>query len=576
MKKIILLTAILLSYYNLYSNELILIDSIQQCIEKSNDILLTEEDRIYNAKKAINFAKQLENDTLIIRSILNYANINFNFSKYVETIKILQNAIDSCNFSNDSLHLGIMINLQGVAFGELSQNATAIRYFKKARNIFKQVGYNYGIFETLNNIGLIYYYNEDYERAKKYFLDIIKKYKNIFKENEISSAYLNIGNIYVREKQYKKGEDFYNMIIKNKEIKDQERDLYCLALNGLSKLYITLGDINKAYNTIIKTKNIKNIPPKLKQVISVEIMADILLEMDSINKANNLYTYALRYADKLDLTELKVELLKKQAKIYNQTNKYKKSYKLLNEAIDLMDSLKLLEVVNNSKLQEEFFLYEQEKKNLIKEKNKIQIQKQEAKIKLNKQRMWLIIFIITFISLSILIIIVIKNHKTKIKHIKEANKLKLDYQKEVASKLETEVNYKIEQFTEVALILSNQNIFLKDIKDNLDKIKNKDYSQITDIKVRLANIIKVNEEKEIFYNAIENVNKQIINDLKEKYPIITDNDIRLICLSKLNMSNKDVSNLIGTSVRNIEMARYRLKKKLNLGKDENIEDLINV
>jgi len=572
MRRIILLIIFLLFSYISYSNEQ-LIDSIKQYIEKSNDVSLTEEDRIENAKKALFLAKKIGNDTLINQSTLNYGSISLNFSKYVNTIKIFQNAIDSCNFENDSILLGVMINIQGVAFGELSQNATALRYFKTALDIFKKADYDYGEFQALNNIGLLHYYNKEYKKAKKYFLDIIKKYKEILKEDDISLAYLNIANIYVREKNYKKGEYYYNKIINNK--KNEEDEIYCLALNGLSKLYVKLGNINKAYNTILKTKEIKNIPPKLKQVICVEITADILTEMDSINKAITLYNYAITYADKLDLTDLKIELLKKQSKIYKQLNKNDESYQLLTEAINLMNSLKFAEVIKSSNLQEEFFLYEQEKNNLIKEKNKIQIQEQEAKIKISRQRMWLTIFIITFISLTILIIIVIRNHKNKIKHIKEANKLKSDYQKEIAAKLEAEVNYKIEQFTEVALILSNQNLFLKDLKIKLDKIKNKDCPQITDIRIRLSSIIKANEEKEVFYNAIQDINNQIITDLKQKYPNITNNDIRLICLSKLNLSNKEVSSLIGTSVRNIEMAKYRLKKKLNLGKDENIEDLIN-
>jgi len=570
MKRVFLLINIFLFCYNVYSIE-INTDSIQKYITQSNDNTLSNDDRISNAKEAINLAKQLNKDTLINKSILNYAHVTLNLSKYVETIKTLQNAIDSCNFENDSISLGIMINTQGVAFGELSQNSTAIRYFKNALKIFEQIDYNKGKFQALNNIGLLYYYNKDYKKAKKYFLDIIKNDKDIHKDDEDGSIYLNLGNIYVNEENYEKGEFYYKKVINNKE----DRNLHCIALNGLSKLYLKLGNTDKAYRTISQTKSIKNVSPKFQQVICVETMADILIEMDSLNKARSLYTYALRYTEKLNLVERKIILLKKQAKLYVQINKPEKSYKLLTKAIILMDSLRFSEAVKNSKLQEEFFLHEQEKFNLMKEKNKIQAQQQKAQIKINKQRMWLIILVFTFILLTVLIIIVIKNHKNKIKYIEETNKLKLDYQMEVAAQLESEVNHKIEQFTEVALILSHQNLFLKDLKANLDKIKNRDYPQIIDIKIRLSSVIKANEEKEVFYKSIENINNQIINDLKEKHPNITDNDIRLICLSKLNLSNKEVSSLIGTSVKNIEMAKYRLKKKLNLDKDDAIEDLIN-
>jgi len=571
MKKVFLLMSIFLSCYNIYSTE-ISTDSIQKYITQSKDNTLSNEDRISNAKEAINLARKSNKDTLINKSLLNYAHVTLNLSKYIETIKILQNAIDSCNFENDSVQLGIMINTQGVAFGELSQNSTAIRYFKNALKIFKQIGYNKGKFQALNNIGLLYYYNNDYKKAKKYFLDIIKNDKDIHKDNEAGSIYLNLGNIYVNEENYKKGKYYYNKILNNKE--NTKPNLYCIALNGLSELYKKLGNIDEAYKIIIKTKQLLNVSPKYQQVVCVETTADILMEMDSINSAKALYTYALRYAEKLDLVDKRISILKKQASLYKQINKQDKSYKLLIEAITLIDSVSFSEVVKNSKLQEEFFLHEQEKYNLMKEKNKIEQKERISQMKLNKQKIWLIILISIFILLLILIIMVIKNHKNKIKYLNETNKLKLDYQMEVATQLETEVNHKIEQFTEVALILSHQNLFLKDLKKNLDKIKNRDYPQIMDIKIRLSSVIKANEEKEVFYNAIENINNQIINDLKENHPNITDNDIRLICLSKLNLSNKEVSSLIGTSVKNIEMAKYRLKKKLNLDKDDSIEDLI--
>ncbi len=40
------------------------------------------------------------------------------------------------------------------------------------------------------------------------------------------------------------------------------------------------------------------------------------------------------------------------------------------------------------------------------------------------------------------------------------------------------------------------------------------------------------------------------------------------------MRTKDVANLINISPRSVETARYRIKKKLGLGKDENLFDYL--
>jgi len=541
-------------------------------IELSSNKNLPKEERIKNARKAISFAANKNNNILINKAILNYGHVTLNLSMYIETIKILQNAIEKCDFEKDSITLGIMINTQGVAFGELSQRPTAIRLFEKALQIFKKVNYKKGILQALNNIGLVYYYNNEYKKAKKYFLDLLSTFDKDSYHFQLGSTYLNLGHIYVTENNFEKGKYYYNKIIENPD--SVSENLYSLSFNGLSRLYLKLGNTDKALELISKTENFKNISPKFRHVSFKITKGDIFAERNNLIKAKEAYTYALRYAEKLNLINNKLEILKKQANLYNQLNQTNKAYNTLSNAYKILDSLKNSETEKNSELQEDFFLHQQEKYKLMKEKNKIELLEHKAQLKINKQRLFLIILISIFILSLILIIAVVKSHKNKIKYINETNKLKLDFQLETAAKLESEINLKIEQFTEVAMILSQQNDFLKDIKSKLDKIKIKDSQKITDIKIRLSSVINANQEKEVFYNAVENINSQIISDLKNKFPNITDNDIRLICLSKLNLSNKEISGLLGTSVKNIEMAKYRLKKKLDLNKNESLEDLI--
>ena len=568
MKRIVTLFILLLLYvYNVNATS---DKTVDDYIKLSNDKTLQKDVRLESAKKALNLAVLEHSDSLCKKTIKNYALLNINFSLFLETIKFLQTAIDTCDFTNDSLYLGIFYNIQGVAFGELQQRSTAIRLFKTALQIFKIKKYKLGELQAINNIGLVYYYNNEYDKAKEYFINVIQMHNKADSFN-ISSTYLNLANIYDAQQDQEQAKKYYFKIINNT---NSDNKLKCLVYNGLANMYLKLGDILTAYKYVNKSKELKNITPKINDVICVKTKADILLKADSLEQAKVLYLHALTYSKKLNLYTRQVGILKKLALIYKKLNKPEKSYNKLFEALDLMDSLRFADILKSSKLQEEFFLHEQEKYNLMKEKNRIELQEHQAQLKITKQRIWLIVMISVFFILLVSILLLKKNHRDKIKYIKENNKLKLEYQMEVASQLEAEVNLKIEQFTEIALILSQQNEFLKDIKTHIDKIKSRDYPELTDIKIRLSSIIKSYKDKEIFYSAIENINSGIINNLKNKYSNITDNDIRLICLSKLDMSNKEIANLIGTSVKNIEMAKYRLKKKLYLGKDESLEDLL--
>jgi len=564
MLKYTLLLSVLLVFVNIYGssfNE----DRYKELISKSLDKTISKDKRIEYANNVIKLSLSSKNNKIINKAYLNYGQVTINLSMYIETIKVLQKAINNNNFTNDSIILGQIYNTQGVAFGELSQRVTAIKQFNKALFIFKQKKYIKGINQTLNNIGLVYYYNNDYKKAKNYLLKVLELKKNTDKNIDVGSTYINLGNIYVKEKEYDKGEYYFKKIINSTDTSSV--NLKTLAINSLSKLYQELGEISKAYNTINLIQKYPNASPKLKYVIFSESKADIISDMDSINEARILYTHALKYADKLNLVYKKIDLYKKLAKIYYNLKNTDKSYEYLNETIEIMDSLRLSEIIENSKLQEEFFIHEYERFKLIKEKK-------SAELKVKKQQIWLLLFVSFLLLLIVVIVLTIKNHKNKIKYIKETNKLKLEYQIELATQLEAEIDTRIEQFTEVAIILSQQNEFLKDVRKSLDTIKAKEYPSITDLKIRLTTVIAANQDKEVFYNAVQNTNQQFLNSLKNKYPQITDNEVRLICLSKLNLSNKEISSLIGTSLKSVEMAKYRLKKKLKLKKEDSIDDIL--
>jgi DNA-binding CsgD family transcriptional regulator len=64
--------------------------------------------------------------------------------------------------------------------------------------------------------------------------------------------------------------------------------------------------------------------------------------------------------------------------------------------------------------------------------------------------------------------------------------------------------------------------------------------------------------------------------LEEKHPELTYRDKRLCALLKLNLSTKEISRITGQSVKSLENARTRLRKKLNLtNTNENLTDYLS-
>jgi DNA-binding CsgD family transcriptional regulator len=50
--------------------------------------------------------------------------------------------------------------------------------------------------------------------------------------------------------------------------------------------------------------------------------------------------------------------------------------------------------------------------------------------------------------------------------------------------------------------------------------------------------------------------------------------MRLIALLKVNMDSKDIAGLLGISNDSLRVARYRLRKKLNLEQGDNLSTFI--
>lgn len=63
-------------------------------------------------------------------------------------------------------------------------------------------------------------------------------------------------------------------------------------------------------------------------------------------------------------------------------------------------------------------------------------------------------------------------------------------------------------------------------------------------------------------------------NLKEKYPELTPNDLRLCSYLRMNFTTKEIAQMLNISIRGVEISRHRLRKKLNLNPEENLFEFL--
>ncbi|MCW5518509.1 LuxR family transcriptional regulator [Aureitalea sp. L0-47] len=118
--------------------------------------------------------------------------------------------------------------------------------------------------------------------------------------------------------------------------------------------------------------------------------------------------------------------------------------------------------------------------------------------------------------------------------------------------------------------LIKKNSILNDIKAELENISDP---------TKIRNVIKVinknlnNEDDwKFFEEAFNHADKDFFKKVKELHPDLTPNDLRFCVYLRLNLSSKEISPLLNISPRSVEIKRYRLRKKIELPRNANLND----
>lgn len=146
--------------------------------------------------------------------------------------------------------------------------------------------------------------------------------------------------------------------------------------------------------------------------------------------------------------------------------------------------------------------------------------------------------------------------------------------------LNSRLKAKRKEFMDIALNINEQQIFLEKIAEDLNEIlqisdHDKRSDKLRELSFFVRQKMSFSREKKEFYLQIEDIHKDFHLKLKTLYPHLTELEKRLSGLLRLNLSTKEMASLLNISPKSVEVARYRLKKKMNLPKDKTLTEFIN-
>jgi AraC family chitin signaling transcriptional activator len=160
-------------------------------------------------------------------------------------------------------------------------------------------------------------------------------------------------------------------------------------------------------------------------------------------------------------------------------------------------------------------------------------------------------------------------HQNSILEIKlnAENELKIkEYQKHI---LELEIQTKSSEVAGKSLSIAKQSEMIDTIEQILDT-----EADVQQLRNKIKKTIKINsinkQEWIAFETNLTQLHNEFISRLSKHYPVLTVKDIKLCIYLKMNLSSKEIAPLLNISYRGVELHRYRLRKKLRLSPEINL------
>ena len=143
-------------------------------------------------------------------------------------------------------------------------------------------------------------------------------------------------------------------------------------------------------------------------------------------------------------------------------------------------------------------------------------------------------------------------------------------------KLKSELDLKNDQLTSITMQLMKNNEFIQEVQHKIETSFDKSSSKpelkriINTIDKELSN----NDSWNQFAYHFDQVHGNYLTKLSESNIKLSPREIKLAAFLRMNMSSKEISKLLSITSRSVELARYRLRKKLKLKRDQNLVEYL--
>ena len=186
--------------------------------------------------------------------------------------------------------------------------------------------------------------------------------------------------------------------------------------------------------------------------------------------------------------------------------------------------------------------------------------------------------LIAGLLLSLLALAIIINRESKRrKKVQELHVSELQRSDLEKSRLSDQLEFKNRELVAKALHIAQKNEMLKEIQERLILFQNKEEGEKNEVKQVIQTLNfdqKIDQNWDQFLQTFTETDSSFIDELQARHPNLSKNELRLSALIKMNLSTKELAQMLNISDEGVKKARYRLRKKMELETTESLDEYI--
>lgn len=556
---------------------------------------------------ALKLSAEYNQPLLKAESYFNLAEVFLEQSRFKSASDSYKNALDIYTEQNDASGKFWSFLGLGIVQKQTGNFNNAINFYNDALLVARQTKMQAEEASCLNNLGNIYRKKGDFSKAMESYQQAVNAFKTLNDDDAVSDIFNNIGNLYIDNGDPFRALDYYKQALSTPL---QKNDLYRLIIRykNLAGAYTELNDYDNARQYLDDAIRIAEKSGDKNFLASCNMQMgklhaqrnDNLVAIAYYTKSENLYAETGSIAEQcealIQLAQAKlgnnqqkeastdaaraIELAIKTGSLKCQldanscmvsclekSNKTDETYPFLRKVSELKDSIYSAEKYRTiEEIEADFARSELKHENEILTQNSL-LQKKAIR----SRNIILALFGITLLLSCAVIWLVYKRQKET---TREMGRVKQTSEKHI-EKLNTDLGIKERELTSKTIAVNQKNQILQEVIAELDKLKNNNpsASSIHQLQNQLKTELSPNSWKE-FEIQFNEVHPHFQNQLLTRFPELSPSERRLCSFLRLDMNTREIASLTGQTFKSIEVARTRIRKKMNLSREENLSNFI--